>query len=844
MASDDDGTAVVDTNDPKTNHQDWQRQETTRIKRGKHGARLVEPTGTTERIFTVTFRSTGKNINMNRLHHGLVEKIFEAVPGVVFRPTSSATTRSKKSMTTIEQFPTTEIGHGNFFERRQKGKTIEVDHKIHSAIPVKEIKNKIMSYIRPNNIFLEKGELDGVELYRFGYLQGAHPRLINRGALEDKINDAIQNFDKLDEYWRMHVSDWEAPDDLPLVSVYKKEIGWGVGNSRVTSECVTLMAIRPVCVLYKHIMSECQGLLHYDFIPTGAAAMTTADQVKDLLINNNDIQNSVQGISIMGLPEMAFNLEYCNNNQVKTIEQWILHHPGVETIEPTDDSYSDGRWIVVVLRDEYDNVKQWISEIIDQIPALLSDREYGVFKSRYEIFPPALFTNAPLGGKMQKEVHETYDRVMAKKERYTKMAPKYPSNAWQKRTPIFFDATPENFPTLPAQKKNSAKQNNEEANSFESTVKTTMTKTAQTIISQDIDTIVSKIDTVVSQYSQVLDKFIQAAQEQRAEDKKRFEDDCRAREAEFKKYEERREADRQAYERQRITERQELERDRADEKRQSDLRFDRMIQEHKEQQTEMLKLIASIMATTQQAQFINHPGGTPFAQFPPPFYNFPPLANPQFTPQIPTTYDAQIPVPPYLLQPGNNPDGLAAQQHATAYRPQNEQQQQPTTTPHEHATTSTINQSPQITTDTHLASFQQPSTMYPTQPDDQDPHRLEHERTHETPQRTRGTSSEMAGQRRRFDQITSTPESTATNENNRTTNENDWEASPLSETARNLTFDTELDKHNNEKYKTGRLSDDLSMNNEATTAHDCTMTDATNKNSQRTSFESSNNRNE
>ena len=175
---------------------------------------------------------------------------------------------------------------------------------------------------------------------------------------------------------KLYASDWEQSEELPLVSVYKKEFGWGTGNSRVTSECVTLMVIRPVCVLYKHIMRECKGLLHYDFIPTGAAAMTTADQVKDLLINNHDIQNSVQGISIMGLPEMAFELEYCHNNQVKTVEQWILHHPRVETIEPTDDLYNDGRWIVVVLRDEYDYVKQWISEVIHHIPALLSDREY------------------------------------------------------------------------------------------------------------------------------------------------------------------------------------------------------------------------------------------------------------------------------------------------------------------------------------------------------------------------------------------------------------------------------------------------------------------------------------
>ena len=170
-------------------------------------------------------------------------------------------------MTSIDQFPTTEIGHGNFFARRQKGKSIEVDHKIHSSVSVREIKIKIMSYLRPNNIFIEKGELNSSELFRFGYFQGAHPRLVNRIDLEEKINNAISNFHSLDEYWRTYAPEWEMTEELPLVSVYKKEIGWGMGASRVTSECVTLMAIRPVCILYKHIISECNGMFHYDFIP-------------------------------------------------------------------------------------------------------------------------------------------------------------------------------------------------------------------------------------------------------------------------------------------------------------------------------------------------------------------------------------------------------------------------------------------------------------------------------------------------------------------------------------------------------------------------------------------------
>ena len=812
MASDDDGPDGARKDNPAD--QEWTRQESVRAKRGKHGAKVIESTGTVERVFTVTFRSTGNNVNMNRVHHGLVEKIFEAVPGVIFRPTSDTTTSTKKSMTMISQFPTTEIGHGNFFARRQKGKTIEVDHKIHSAMTVKEIKTKVMSYLRPNNIFIEKGELDGIELFRFGYLQGAHPRLVNRIDLENRINEAIREFDSLDEYWEIHAPMWDKAKEIPLVSVYKKEIGWGMGASRVTSECVTLMAIRPVCVLYKHIISECKGLFHYDFIPTGVATMTTAEQMKDLLINNNDIQNSVQGISVMGLPDMAFELEYCHNNQVKTIEQWILHHPGVEIIEPTDDSYTDGRWIVVVLRDEYENAKQWITEIITQVPELLTATEHAIFAAKYEIFPPAIFTNAPLGGKMQKEVYETYARVMAKKDRYNKAVTK--TNVWNKPTPIFFDAMPESEPGPGTNlKKHKTKKTNEEANSIESTVRTNPTRTAQTSVSNDIDTIVSRIDTVVSQYTQVFERFMQDAREQRIEDGKRREEERkakeeallverRARSEELRKYEDRREEDRKMYEAQRLIERETMakmqadeRRERAEEKRLTEARFERMLQEHKEQQAEMFKLIASVLSTAQNQLPM------PFPQFPPPFYPhpYPMVSPPLFNPQPP--YDQHTGL--IQTQPTEGQHYQQAQDSQNGYNPpeiQHDQGSEPEliTRPLETHGTATHLQDLTIEHDlnqekrTERHSSPTIDNTKPSRPGDNDPTPL-----CQTPSRPTQRHRERAGQRRRYDQITETPGSVEAIENvQQGSRSSDWDGDNgrdednLGEIARKIVFDGEM----------------------------------------------------
>ena len=846
MASDDDGPADAGNSDPAAD-QEWQKQESVRDKRGKHGAKVVESTGTIERSFTVTFRSTGKNLNMNKLHQGLLEKIFEAVPGVVFRPTSEASTCTKKSMTTINQFPTTEIGHGNFFERRQKGKTIEVDHKIHSATPIREIKNKIMSYLRPNNIYMERGELDGIELFRFGYLQGAHPRLINRGDIEEKINDAIRNFHSLDDYWDTHVSDWDMPENLPLVSVYKKEIGWGMGASRVTSECVTLMAIRPVCVLYKHIISESKGLLHYDFIPTGAAAMTTAEQMKELLINNNDIQNSVQGISIMGLPPMALELEHGHNNQVKTIQQWIMHHPGVENIERTDDSESAGRWIVVVLRDEYENAKQWIHEVITQIPNLLSPTERNSFSAKYEIFPPALFTNAPLGGKMQKEVSETFARIMAKKDRYSKSDHKASGNAWQKRTPIFFDAMPADGLNKANNSKNkTTKQQNEEVNSEASTEKTNLTRTAQTIVSTDIETIVSRIDTVFSQYSQVFDRLIQDAKEQRIEDRKRHDEERRAREEAAKKYEAQREEDRRIYEQQRLADREAIDkaqaeekRSRAIEKRQSDERFERLLQEHKTQQSEMLKLVLSIMTASQQSMMSNQlltPPPMPYLQpFPP--QPFPP----QFSVVPPPAFMNQS----YLDQPSHFQFPNASNHHEQEGRheghaPMNDQHGSlETIARHVHpgamtATTTQVQPERPANATTNRQETTKPKLKsYPTPMADSNiPNAHPGRGTPQphTPKRGGPSHIELAGQRRRFDQITSTPDSVDNTDKNQPTPEppawdetNAWDDDDLSETARNIDFGETHEFSTTVHSKT--LDNATPMAAEATNGPDVSMTE-------------------
>lgn len=335
-------------NDNPTANQEWKRQDSVRDKRGKHGATVVEPTGTSELSFVVTIRILrGKAVNVNTVHKGLLEKMFEACPGIVFRPTSTADTHVKRPLTKLDQFPTTKIGHSNFFAREQKNKacqtSIETAHVIQSSMTVKQLKNAVLSYLLPNNIWIERGELDSIEIFRFGFFQGAHPKMVNRIELKDTINTVVRNFCEIDEYWNKYAKDWAREDELPKVSVWNQQIPWGFGKDRVLSDCVCLCAIRPVCVLMKHIISEQRHLFPYEFIESGHAAMTNHLKYREVLVANNDFQNAVQGISIIGLPRQATRLTYTRGNHNKTIKEWLIDHTGIEQLEPTNETDTEGR---------------------------------------------------------------------------------------------------------------------------------------------------------------------------------------------------------------------------------------------------------------------------------------------------------------------------------------------------------------------------------------------------------------------------------------------------------------------------------------------------------------------
>lgn len=113
----------------------------------------------------------------------------------------------------------------------------------------------------------------------------------------------------------------------------------------------------------------------------------------------------------------------------------------------------EGRWIVVVLRDEYENAQDWIEEFLNIVPKLMHNDDRLIFQAKFEIFPPILYAKAPLGGKMQQGSEGSYEQIMSRKSRYTDSSSKATGKVWKKPARFFVDANPANFPALPSMRR-------------------------------------------------------------------------------------------------------------------------------------------------------------------------------------------------------------------------------------------------------------------------------------------------------------------------------------------------------------------------------------------------------
>ena len=516
--------------DPITpEHQNWSAVKSAREKRQKHGAELLEKAGTSEGSFQVTFRirrtDDGAPLrNLGHIHKDLLIKMFDAAPGLTLRPTAPSQDANASMISNIDAFPDNDIDHEKFFERKvthtRDGRTssVLITHKVHSQTSLLLLKKKLLPYLKTKDIFFTGGIFASTEFWSVGFYLGAHPGMVNRPELEELTNAAVSASLRLDEYRAKFAQHLPADAPLPRLYCHQRTINWGDSSNRVTTTVLSVVCPRNVGLFMKHVLTALDDDLPYEFIPAGLAQMTSPADYRALLIRNNDIQNSVQGISITAMTREILDNEYYKDGTPQTIKHMILSHDAIDSLEPTNYTNSIGRWIAVVYRDKYDAAKAHLQDLFDNIiPATMTSEERTAYREKNESYP-TFFVPKPLGGELFSRATALRNRLLGKSSEPSHAPPPPdPSRpAWTGAIRFVFDDS-NAFPPLPSDK-STPPSSPSPVTPKPPPAPAIPASSSSTVVSTDVETVVSKLESLVSsqftQFQSLLEKQTEATTKQ------------------------------------------------------------------------------------------------------------------------------------------------------------------------------------------------------------------------------------------------------------------------------------------------------------------------------------------
>ena len=181
--------------------QDWikakTKARTIKDKIVENGAQVTTLAPEKQRKFIVSFRIKEKSNednnnngnhqhNLATLHQAFMKQFLTVSKGNVhFIPTSKTDNKTDIPITKIEEFPTNDRSHRNFFHRqvsqndRNKNNTVKIHHTVLMQKTVQEVKKKMLQFLQSNRLWLSGGELDTVETVNIVWLLGAHPQMVN-----------------------------------------------------------------------------------------------------------------------------------------------------------------------------------------------------------------------------------------------------------------------------------------------------------------------------------------------------------------------------------------------------------------------------------------------------------------------------------------------------------------------------------------------------------------------------------------------------------------------------------------------------------------------------------------
>lgn len=490
----------------------------------RHGATVVLAAEEVKTSFTADFTFSTANgasnkLNLGNLHRLLFKHMLEVTEDHSIRLLPTQENSQATTIGDLTLFPRVEKEHRAFFHRstyhvhERNQLKIRVKHTMISKTPITTIRNKIMPWLRANDIYLRSSAFDREDTVCIAWILGAHPKLSFRPAFEDEINTALQGLTLNDEQNQelSRICD-DQEKTLPKIFVSPRTQNYGNGNLRVSSNTLGICCIKRHAKLLKELTAEVNMGGRYRIIPQGLRQMASESVYRKFLIANNDLQNNLRSIAVIGLIPQAMDWEFYveSEDDTFTMRKLFTEIFGFYSVEKTHNTDITGRFLFVVTNDNYVSARQHLTLFLEN-NFLGHDNAVG-YDAYFDMPGPKLASAPPPGGCIQQCV----DRLVAELDETeaTGGALQDKPKAWQSTTThIHFDLDDvETFPDLNDKPTVTPPSGAQSIAPTRSMASKSGVSTAGA--STDMSTIVSEMQTMVSAQSQLMDTFMKQQAEQ------------------------------------------------------------------------------------------------------------------------------------------------------------------------------------------------------------------------------------------------------------------------------------------------------------------------------------------
>lgn len=330
----------------------------------------------------------------NPIHnHGvLLEHIKNATSTLIIVPNDP----SLPSYTDLSNLPKDEATFKKHVslhtEEFGKSQRITVCHTIKTDVSINQMKtnfeNGLMSFLQEHRITIKVDKFERLQVSTIGWLADAHPDLIHRDTLKEEILETMEaQLDGTDPEYEDYL-DKGDPDDfnttttqlviIPVFELVLSTINYGKGNERVTTRVIEIQCSREDEKILKIMMSSINlSSLAIKFVPREFLKLTSPEDYTNILTGQNEYLAKTIALSIFGMTRKAAEYIIETTTEVTnmtdeadsshSIKNLIRSEPYIQTIVPTMETDTTGKWLIITTIDDSTKAKHYIETEFKEI---------------------------------------------------------------------------------------------------------------------------------------------------------------------------------------------------------------------------------------------------------------------------------------------------------------------------------------------------------------------------------------------------------------------------------------------------------------------------------------------